>query len=99
MALTEASIREILPGLEALTERTRERLAAVTDWNEAQRVIAELEAAQWAGSPLVHDVGCLNRRIYRQFRPRSVRQRFEVGSRSTDVIQSSPSFRRNPWAS
>ncbi|HYH78379.1 MAG TPA: hypothetical protein VEX86_01235 [Longimicrobium sp.] len=55
MALTEESIRQILHGYSVLAERMQERLVTVTDRGEAQRLIAELEAEQWAGSPLAAD--------------------------------------------
>lgn len=51
VALTRDSIGRILEGMTALTGTLASRLATVTDVDEAKRLIGELEAAQWEGSP------------------------------------------------
>lgn len=51
MALTRESIGRILEGMAVLTRTLESRLATVSDLDAAKRLIAELEAAHWEGSP------------------------------------------------
>jgi hypothetical protein len=51
MALTRESIGRILEGMAVLTRTLEARLATVNDLDAAKRLIAELGAAQWEGSP------------------------------------------------
>jgi len=51
MALTRESIDRIVAGMVELARTMDARLATVTDVEEAKRLVAELEAAQWEGSP------------------------------------------------
>jgi hypothetical protein len=51
MALTEESIDRIVAGMMELARTIEARLGTVARLAEARRLMAELEAAQWAGTP------------------------------------------------